>query len=401
MSTSISTATLSEVYTLSWDIPSVGASRDADGEENNVTQFSNLSVTSGYESVPGDHSEPQQSSRVSATNRNQNQQKTQPDPVPEAKLSSQEPHSAASHIGSDQLDNSESPSDPVVQDNETKRTDVQQIDPDQIKPATEYLEEPATNSIECEPSPNKEEDPSQLESIVPQHQQPKQKESPPDGTHDPAPNLIPAVPVPSPPAREPPADLQALSKDKESASEATDLNNTSILSSSSAIDEVQQVAPSAITPAVPLFSPQPCKSGPSAANPFKIQKVKSSDLKSFKPILHEEENKHAQVDQASSLGTGLHLSVPMESLEIISDSEEGDGAASAILPEWLKEGEFVTVGTNKTGIVRYVGPTDFAEGTWVGVELEVPAGRYSRPYPAVDLPEGRKDSFMEFGKNDN
>ncbi|XP_028252775.1 kinesin-like protein KIF13B isoform X2 [Parambassis ranga] len=385
MSTSISTATLSEVYTLSWDIPPLGSSRDAEEEENIVTQFSNLPVTTGHESVPGDQSEPQQSSPVSATdqslpepddtlsNSNQNQQKTKPDPVPEADLSSQEPHSAAAHIGSDQLDNSETPKDSVVQDNETKHTEVQLIEPDQTKPATEDLEEPATNSTECEPSPNKEEDPSQLESIVPQHQQPKQNA--PDGTQDPAPNLIPAVPVPSSPAPEPSADLQALSKDKEPASEATDLNNTSFLPSSSALDEVQQVAPSAITPAAPLFSPQPCKSGSSAANPFKIQKVKSSDLKSFKPILHEEEGKPAQVDRASSLGTGLNLSVPMESLEIISDSEEGDGAASAVLPEWLKEGEFVTVGSNKTGTVRYVGPTDFAEGTWVGVELEVPAGK--------------------------
>uniref|UniRef100_A0A3Q3L9T8 Kinesin-like protein KIF13B n=1 Tax=Mastacembelus armatus TaxID=205130 RepID=A0A3Q3L9T8_9TELE len=111
------------------------------------------------------------------------------------------------------------------------------------------------------------------------------------------------------------------------------------------------------------------------ANPFKIQKVKSSDLKSFRRILDEEEDKPGQVGQAGSLRTGLNLSVPMENLEIISDFEEGDTDATAILADWLKEGEFVTVGTNKSGTVRYVGPTDFAEGTWVGVELEVPAGK--------------------------
>ncbi|CAF88046.1 unnamed protein product, partial [Tetraodon nigroviridis] len=66
------------------------------------------------------------------------------------------------------------------------------------------------------------------------------------------------------------------------------------------------------------------------------------------------------------------LAAPLESLEIISDS--GSDAA-ATLPDWLKEGEFVTVGGNKSGTVRYVGPADFAEGTWVGVELEVPAGK--------------------------
>ncbi|EHH28386.1 Kinesin-like protein GAKIN, partial [Macaca mulatta] len=39
------------------------------------------------------------------------------------------------------------------------------------------------------------------------------------------------------------------------------------------------------------------------------------------------------------------------------------------------EGEFVTVGAHKTGVVRYVGPADFQEGTWVGVELDLPSGK--------------------------
>ncbi|XP_020778849.2 kinesin-like protein KIF13B isoform X2 [Boleophthalmus pectinirostris] len=110
-------------------------------------------------------------------------------------------------------------------------------------------------------------------------------------------------------------------------------------------------------------------SKPPAASPFKItKKVKSSDLKSFQPIIDEDD---PATERSGS--PGMHLSVPTETLEIISDSEEGD--ANAVLPEWLKEGEFVTVGTNKYGTVRYVGPTDFAQGTWVGVELEVPAGK--------------------------
>uniref|UniRef100_A0A671LH38 Kinesin-like protein KIF13B n=1 Tax=Sinocyclocheilus anshuiensis TaxID=1608454 RepID=A0A671LH38_9TELE len=86
------------------------------------------------------------------------------------------------------------------------------------------------------------------------------------------------------------------------------------------------------------------------SNPFQIHRVKTSGLKSFKGILHEEDVE--------------------ERLEILSDSEE-----SLETPDWLKEGEYVTVGTNKTGTVRYVGPTDFAKGVWVGVELDVPAGK--------------------------
>uniref|UniRef100_A0A672PB59 Kinesin-like protein KIF13B n=1 Tax=Sinocyclocheilus grahami TaxID=75366 RepID=A0A672PB59_SINGR len=86
------------------------------------------------------------------------------------------------------------------------------------------------------------------------------------------------------------------------------------------------------------------------SNPFQIHRVKTSGLKSFKGILHEEDVE--------------------ERLEILSDSEE-----SLETPDWLKEGEYVTVGTNKSGTVRYVGPTDFAKGIWVGVELDVPAGK--------------------------
>uniref|UniRef100_A0A8C3AK38 Kinesin family member 13B n=1 Tax=Cyclopterus lumpus TaxID=8103 RepID=A0A8C3AK38_CYCLU len=154
--------------------------------------------------------------------------------------------------------------------------------------------------------------------------------------------------------------LPASSKEQ-TTPEASNPSGISMLTSSSTT-EVQQETPANLSkkatsaPASPPPRVQTLKPDASVANPFKIQKVKSADLKSF-----------------HSLGEDLNLSMPLENLEIISDSEEGD--AAAVLPDWLKEGEFVTVGNNKSGTVRYVGPADFAEGTWVGVELEVPAGK--------------------------
>uniref|UniRef100_A0A8C3PVG2 Kinesin family member 13B n=1 Tax=Chrysolophus pictus TaxID=9089 RepID=A0A8C3PVG2_CHRPC len=83
--------------------------------------------------------------------------------------------------------------------------------------------------------------------------------------------------------------------------------------------------------------------------------------------------KQQEGEKSASAAHGLsHNGSEMaeEKLEVVSDSEDANE-----IPEWLKEGEYVTVGANKTGIVRYVGPTDFQEGTWVGVELDLPSGK--------------------------
>ncbi|XP_023809429.1 kinesin-like protein KIF13B isoform X2 [Oryzias latipes] len=63
----------------------------------------------------------------------------------------------------------------------------------------------------------------------------------------------------------------------------------------------------------------------------------------------------------------------VEKLEICVEDEER--AHDDSLPEWLVEGCHVTVGSNKAGAVRYIGTTHFAEGVWVGVELNTPVGK--------------------------
>ncbi|XP_056134426.1 kinesin-like protein KIF13B [Lampris incognitus] len=62
-----------------------------------------------------------------------------------------------------------------------------------------------------------------------------------------------------------------------------------------------------------------------------------------------------------------------ERLEILTDDEEQ--SQDNIVPGWLTQGMYVTIGSNKSGTVRYIGATDFAEGLWVGVELDTPAGK--------------------------
>lgn len=62
----------------------------------------------------------------------------------------------------------------------------------------------------------------------------------------------------------------------------------------------------------------------------------------------------------------------LERLEIFVEDEEQ--SQEPVLPPWLREGAYVTVGSNKAGTVRYVGAAQFAEGVWVGVELDTPGG---------------------------
>ncbi|XP_053565509.1 kinesin-like protein KIF13B [Bombina bombina] len=127
----------------------------------------------------------------------------------------------------------------------------------------------------------------------------------------------------------------------------------------------------------PVANPDLTAQSKVGVSPFKIQKVRTSELKSFTRMLGDEgEDLLARSEKATvKLKVSKdRLDVKMEGVddlqEVGSDSEEAQ-----VVPDWLKDGEYVTVGSNKNGIVRYVGPTDFQSGIWVGVELEMPAGK--------------------------
>ena len=47
------------------------------------------------------------------------------------------------------------------------------------------------------------------------------------------------------------------------------------------------------------------------------------------------------------------------------------------LPEWCVVGESIQIRPyNYSGVIAFIGHTEFANGTWVGVELDVPMGKF-------------------------
>lgn len=124
----------------------------------------------------------------------------------------------------------------------------------------------------------------------------------------------------------------------------------------------------------PQLPPDLLSQSPAPASPFRIRKVRTSELKSFARMLGGDPSCPSGAEEDPTAlggpGNGSSEGQALEKLEVSSDSEE-----ASEVPEWLREGEYVTVGANKAGVVRYIGPTDFQEGTWIGVELDLPSGK--------------------------
>ncbi|XP_039866823.1 kinesin-like protein KIF13B isoform X2 [Simochromis diagramma] len=93
------------------------------------------------------------------------------------------------------------------------------------------------------------------------------------------------------------------------------------------------------------------------------------------PASHNSANHNSVTSDVSSEQKLINSggSEGFERLEIFVDDDERGG--EDVLPDWLTEGAYVTVGNNKAGTVRYIGVTQFAEGVWVGVELDTPVGK--------------------------
>lgn len=73
-------------------------------------------------------------------------------------------------------------------------------------------------------------------------------------------------------------------------------------------------------------------------------------------------------------------SVPTSLSSTTESDEENDGQGPVQpqpdLPEWMVVGESVRISPDsKLGVIAYVGNTDFAPGTWIGVVLDSPTGK--------------------------
>lgn len=85
---------------------------------------------------------------------------------------------------------------------------------------------------------------------------------------------------------------------------------------------------------------------------------------------------------SSSSGTPPHPTAMEESLcrngariSPAPSSEDEEGVPVTQLPDWMAPGEQVWVGM-RSGTVHYVGGVEFAQGIWVGVEMDCAVGLY-------------------------
>lgn len=92
--------------------------------------------------------------------------------------------------------------------------------------------------------------------------------------------------------------------------------------------------------------------------------------------LEEKEPTKQQLDEREPVDEGQLSDSQGGSREDLLSSFEGDDMNASSLDSLgdLKMGQVICVGDKKTGRIRYIGPTEFAPGVWIGVELDTPSG---------------------------
>nr|XP_045609917.1 kinesin-like protein KIF13A isoform X6 [Procambarus clarkii] len=83
--------------------------------------------------------------------------------------------------------------------------------------------------------------------------------------------------------------------------------------------------------------------------------------------------------QSHSAITDYHTMNGASSSECVDDAEKTPSVINkplASLPDWCEVGESIQIRPyNYSGVIAYIGHTEFALGTWIGVELDVPMGK--------------------------
>ncbi|XP_066269199.1 kinesin-like protein KIF13A isoform X5 [Branchiostoma lanceolatum] len=80
---------------------------------------------------------------------------------------------------------------------------------------------------------------------------------------------------------------------------------------------------------------------------------------------------------AAGTSTPDNMSDADDNLSVCSIDSRPDSRRGSVIevPPWLGVGEYVSVGRDKHGVVKFVGETEFASGMWVGVELDIDTGK--------------------------
>ncbi|KMY94001.1 kinesin-like protein KIF13A isoform X5 [Drosophila simulans] len=83
-------------------------------------------------------------------------------------------------------------------------------------------------------------------------------------------------------------------------------------------------------------------------------------------------NHRASVAKMEGLAAYLDSSIMTSSTEVDEESKD----VELVLPEWIVVGESVLIRPyNTSGVIRFVGTTEFQPGAWIGVELDTPTGK--------------------------
>ena len=76
----------------------------------------------------------------------------------------------------------------------------------------------------------------------------------------------------------------------------------------------------------------------------------------------------------SAGGSGQEGSGSLSGLSSLQSPVAAD--SNLDLPEWMVCGESVILRqSNYSGIIAFIGATDFASGLWIGIELDAPLGK--------------------------